>query len=142
LNETDYRVKAAEAIKGLKPSKKRFETHLGMVKHADQSKGRASCHFCKTEGHEIWKCEKFKALHTDDRWKIAKDQALCFRCLSNTHTGSLCRRFRECGIDGCKSNHHRLLHAFRQPPNPSTATNNATRRLPAVAEDPIIPSTT
>jgi len=38
LDETDYRVKAAEAIKGLKPSKKRFETHLGMVKHADQSK--------------------------------------------------------------------------------------------------------
>ena len=85
LDETDYRVKAAEAIKGLKPSKKRFETHLGMVKHADQSKGRAICRLCKTEGHEIWKCEKFKALHTDDRLKIAKDQALCFRCLSNTH---------------------------------------------------------
>ena len=35
--------------------------------------------------------------HTDDQWKIAKDQALCFRCLSNTHKGSSCRRFRECG---------------------------------------------
>ena len=66
LDETDYRVKAAEAIKGLKPSKKRFETHLGMVKHADQSKSRAICRFCKTEGHEVWKCEKFKALHTHD----------------------------------------------------------------------------
>ena len=32
-----------------------------------------------------------------------------------------------------------VLHAFRQPTNPSTATNNSTRRLPAV-EDPIIPS--
>ena len=30
LDETDYHVKAAEAIKVLKPSKKRFETHLGM----------------------------------------------------------------------------------------------------------------
>ena len=55
LDETDYRVKAAEAIKGLKPSKKRFETHLGMVKHADQFKGRATCHLCKTEGHGIFK---------------------------------------------------------------------------------------
>ena len=142
LDETDYRVKAAEAIKGLKPSKKRFETHLGMVKHADQSKSRAICCFCKTEGHEIWKCVKFKALHTDDRWKIAKDQALCFRCLSNTHKGSSCRRFRECGIDGCKSNHRRLLHALRQPPNPSTAANNSTRPLPAVEDDPAIPSAT
>ena len=72
--------------------KTRFETHLGMVKHADQSKGRAICCLCKTKGHEIWKCEKFKALHTNDRWKIAKDQALYFRCLSNTHKGSSCRR--------------------------------------------------
>ena len=112
------------------------------MKHADQSKGSAICRFCKTEGHEIWKCEKFKALHTDDRWKIAKDQALCFWCLSNTHKDLSCHCSRECGIDGCKSNHHRLLHTFRQPPNPSTATSNSTRRLPAVEEDPIIPSTT
>ena len=35
-----------------------------------------------------------------------------------------------------------MLHAFRQPPNPSTATNNSTRRLPAVEEDSIIPSAT
>ena len=142
LDETDYRVKAAEAIKGLKLSKKRFETHLGMVKHADQSKVRAICRFCKTEGHVIWKWEKFKALHTDDRWKIAKDQALCFQCLSNTHKGSSCRRFREYGIDGCKSNHHRLFHAFRQPPNPSSAANNSTRPLTAVEEDTTIPSST
>ena len=74
--------------------------------------------------------------------EITKDQALCFRCLSNTHKGLLCRRFRECGVHGCKSNHHRLLHAFRKPPNPSTATNNSTRRLPAVEEDSIIPSAT
>jgi len=59
LDETGYRVKAAEAtcIKGLKQT-------------------------------------KFKALHTDDRWKKAKVQALCFRCRSNTHKGSSCRRFR------------------------------------------------
>ena len=142
LDETDYRVKAAEAIKGLKPSKKRFETHLGMVKHEDQSKVRAICRFCITEGHEIRKCEKFKALHTDDRWKIAKDQALCFRCLFNTHKGSSCRRFRECGIDGCKSNRHRLLHAFWQPLNPSSAANNSTRPLTAVEEDTTISSST
>ena len=88
LDETDYRVKAAKAIKGLKPIKRRFEAHLGMVKQVDQSKGRAICQLCKTEGHEIWKCEKFKSLHTDDRWKTAKDQVLCFPCLSNTHKGS------------------------------------------------------
>ena len=35
-----------------------------------------------------------------------------------------------------------MLHAFRQPPNPSTATNNSIRRLPAVEEDSIIPSAT
>ena len=142
MDETDGRVRAAEAIKGLKPSKRRFEAHLGMVKQADQSKGRAICRLCKTEGHEIRKCEKFKSLHIGDRWQIAKDQALCLRCLSNTHKGSSCRRFREWGIDGCKSNHHCLLHAFRQPPNSSTAANKSTRRVPAVEEDPTIPGST
>ena len=142
LDKTDYCVKAAEAIKRLKPSKRKFEMHLGMVKHADQSKGCGICRLCKTEGHAIWKCEKFNELHTDDEWKIAKDQALCFRCLSNTHKGLSCRRFRECGIDGCKSDHHCLLHAFWQPPDPSTAANNSTRLLSAVEEDPTIPSST
>ena len=132
LDETYYRVKAAEVIKGLKPSKRRFEAHLRMVKQAYQSKGRAICRLCKTGGREIWMCEKFKSLHTDDRWEIAKDQALCFRCLSNTHKCSSCRRFRECGFDGCKSNYHRLLHASRQPPNLSIAANNSTRRVSAV----------
>ena len=83
-----------------------------------------------------------KQADTDDRWQIAKDQALCFRCLSNTHKGSSCRRFRECGIDGCKSNHHRLLHTFSQPPNSSAAANKSTRRVPAVEEDSTIPSST
>ena len=40
------------------------------------------------------------------RWIVAKEKHLCFRCLSDRHLGPT----RVCGLNGCKSNHHRLLH--------------------------------
>jgi len=47
LEETEYRVKAAEAIKGLKLNKKKFSTHLGLNKRLGHSKGHLSCSYCK-----------------------------------------------------------------------------------------------
>ena len=46
----------------------------------------------------------------DDRWKIAKEKKLCFRCLASDHRGKDCLKSRTCGIDGCSRNHHRPLH--------------------------------
>ena len=46
----------------------------------------------------------------NERWNIAKEQKLCFRCLSDGHRGEACLRSRVCGIKGCRSHHHRLLH--------------------------------
>ena len=134
LDETEYLVKAAEAIKGLKLNKKKFSTHLGLNKRSDHSKGHLSCSYCKNEGHEIGRCQKFQELSVDDRWKAAKEQMLCFRCLSNTHRGVTCRQAKECGINGCKVNHHRLLHATRDRGNASSQTDSSSRRLVPVEE--------
>ena len=46
----------------------------------------------------------------DDRWKIAKEKKLCFRCLASDHRGKDCLKSRTCGIDGCSRNHHQPLH--------------------------------
>ena len=35
---------------------------------------------------------------------------MCFRCLSYGHQGETCVRSRICGLNGCRSAHHRLLH--------------------------------
>lgn len=55
-----------------------------------------------------------KSMSVDDRWKIAKEKKLCFRCLANNHQGRDCKRSKECGINGCKRNHDRLLHQFQE----------------------------
>ena len=46
----------------------------------------------------------------DDRWKIAKEKKLCFRCLASDHRGKDYLKSRTCAIDGCSRNHHRPLH--------------------------------
>ena len=46
----------------------------------------------------------------NQRWNLAKEKQLCFRCLSGKHFGKDCRRVKECGMDGCKQTHHKLLH--------------------------------
>ena len=67
------------------------------------------CSFC-AGNHGVWACRKFQGLNTEARWNIAKDKHLCFRCLGSDHQGRLCSRSKTCGIDGCKRNHHTLLH--------------------------------
>ena len=42
--------------------------------------------------------------------QLAKDKRLCFRCLAGDHQGRMCTRSQPCQIDGCRGNHHRLLH--------------------------------
>ena len=72
-----------------------------------------SCPEC-VEQHGLWACEKFKKLQVNPRWAKAKEWHLCYRCLQQGHRGDDCPRTRVCNIDGCKSNHHRLLHRSAQ----------------------------
>ena len=60
--------------------------------------------------HRVWFCDIFKGSTVRQRWALAKEKQLCFRCLSERHLGKDCPRTQVCGINGCKSNHHRLLH--------------------------------
>ena len=53
-----------------------------------------------------------------DRWEIAKENYLCYRCLSAGHQGRDCPGRNRCGINGCKSTHHFHLHFELRPPNP------------------------
>ena len=71
---------------------------------------RPPCQFCGQNNHPIWYCKKYEALVVDQRWKTAKETALCFRCLSKDHHGKDCRRTGRCGVDGCSLSHHHLLH--------------------------------
>ena len=68
------------------------------------------CSLCQSFDHGVWFCKEFYDTGVDDRWKIAKEKQLCFRCLASDHWGKDCLKARTYGIDGYSRNHHRLLH--------------------------------
>ena len=67
---------------------------------------------CKVCGssYGAWTCAKFMHLSLPDRWDTAKELQLCFRCLGDNHFGRSCPRSRQCGQNGCRELHHKLLH--------------------------------
>ena len=60
--------------------------------------------------HGIWNCPDFIRRRVAERWNVAKQNQLCYRCLAQGHQGRDCPRSRPCGQDGCTDLHHRLLH--------------------------------
>ena len=46
---------------------------------------------------------------------VGKKFGLCYRCLGDDHLGNACKRSKSCNIDGCKENHHYLLHREKSP---------------------------
>ena len=67
------------------------------------------CVIC-SDNHPIWSCVKFKDMHIHERWLVAKQNRLCYRCLGVGHIGNNCKRMGICGVKGCKETHNRLLH--------------------------------
>ena len=63
--------------------------------------------------------------HGSERWRVAKDKKLCFRCLSSNHQGKHCFQSRDCGIDGCKRSHHKLLHLLEDVTNRVASVGDA-----------------
>ena len=88
-----------------------LEKLLSLNEPPAENLNRKSCAFCENQ-HPIWKCSYFKYLQVADRWKVAKKQRLCYRCLDNIsdHLGKNCPKTRTCGIRGCRLSHNPLLH--------------------------------
>ena len=138
--EVAIKMEAAEMAHGLEqkplgdsPFKRgngsRYRTFFTEV-DKKSSQQRPPCLFCGQNSHPIWYCKKYEALAVDERWKTAKEKALCFRCLSKDHHGKDCRRTGRCGIDGCSLSHHHLLH------DPERQKRNAALRVPPKVSDP------
>ena len=76
----------------------------------------------------MWNCENFKKMSVNMRWNVAKERKLCFRCLSNGHRREACSRSRACGLNGCGSHHHRMLHEDPKKEEKTEAANGAGSR--------------
>ena len=82
---------------------------------------RRNCPYCDSSDHYYTsKCQKFRALSIDERWKAVQANKMCHRCLGVKHQQNICKRDWKCGK--CqKQTHHTLLHRDSGAP----ASNNA-----------------
>lgn len=75
-----------------------------------------SCWLHNNASHDITDCYKFKTMNSKNRYEIAKNYGICFRCLRGYHAARNCKAGKLCGVmvDGqgpCNRNHHSLLHS-------------------------------
>ena len=130
VEESEYQIKATESTEGLGAK--------GRQREDDRKKNRAfstlrvrghpqfqrRCDFCEGN-HGIWTCPRFREESVEERWRVAKDKKLCFRCLSGNHQGKHCFRSRDCGVDGCNRSHHKLLHLSEDVTNRVASVGDA-----------------
>lgn len=79
--------------------------------NAQHSSYNPLCSFC-SKNHYIWKCPDFAVLDVKLRFEHVKEKKLCFHCLLGGHRARGCK-FRpdlQCGLEGCRRKHHRLVH--------------------------------
>ena len=101
--------KKEESVESKKPVKATF--------HNATTKPDLKCVLCNGP-HQITSCKKWGETSVKGRWEIAKENYLCYRCLSAGHQGRDCPGRNRCGINGCKSTHHFHLHFELRLPNP------------------------
>lgn len=122
--ESEFMTTASETIAGvLKDGTKRERTFLTVTDHSSKKKPTRKCKLCK-EHHGLWKRKNFKMTTANDRWNVATEHKLCFRCLSDGHRGESCFQSKSCGINGCRSHHYRMLH---EDPVPRVNTEKQSR---------------
>lgn len=67
------------------------------------------CGMCKRNNHFTTECYWLTHLDSDARWKAVKEKQLCGACLGE-HDFHQCSNKKPCGIDGCRKQHHPILH--------------------------------
>ncbi|KAK3755685.1 hypothetical protein QZH41_008942, partial [Actinostola sp. cb2023] len=90
------------------------------------------CILCQGS-HTITACKRWEQATTPDRWRIAKQKRLCYRCLGRGHDGRNCQSKGHCNVNGCQGTHHFHLHYEKLRVQPSqdekattaSATTNA-----------------
>lgn len=65
----------------------------------------------KCEGaHRLEECQFFRDLPVSDRMTFVQRRGLCYGCFGIRHGAMHCTFKKTCGVEGCRLNHHRLLH--------------------------------
>lgn len=76
------------------------------------------------------------------RVQLVRERNLCLGCLEAGHGVANCPSSKKCGIDGCKSNHHRLLHNAPRifPAKMGSSSSSSRPAAPPAAKPPPPPT--
>ena len=109
----------------------------GLSTFNSNPKGPIKCVVCGNT-HGLWACDVFKKLNPINRYKRVKEIKLCFLCFRGGHAVKVCK-MKECGIDGCKRRHNRLLHRTEENkiPNATSTETQANVSLNTVGILPV-----
>ncbi|XP_058791418.1 uncharacterized protein LOC131664381 [Phymastichus coffea] len=106
---------AGSAIDTSNP-KSRAKSLVTTTSNASTSPAPASvnlpCPKCKGT-HRLFKCDAFKSLEVQERWRFAKQNDLCFNCLWKHPRPCSSNKHCKHQVDNkpCGKNHHTLLHS-------------------------------
>lgn len=95
-----------EIIEDTRHRERRF--HRGHTYTTVEQGTYRRCPMCKSE-HMLPECTMFRKASVRERWKIAKENGICYRCLKSKHQMFLCEA-PCCGKQGCNKKHHKYLH--------------------------------
>ncbi|XP_020911243.1 uncharacterized protein LOC110249010 [Exaiptasia diaphana] len=94
-------------------------THRSSTFTTTATTSKELCTKCSKD-HALYKCDAFKALTPRERADFAKNNHLCFKCLSSKHSAKQCKSTARCRASGCGKLHHTLLHFERKEENSVT----------------------
>ncbi|XP_028407849.1 uncharacterized protein LOC114530429 [Dendronephthya gigantea] len=134
VEETEFLIHAMETKEGMsvKKTSRDKRPHRNFATVTDGRQRNCAC--CNKIGHGVWSCAKFKDGSVAQRWALAKEKQLCYRCLSDHHLGRNCPRTRVCGLEGCKRNHHQLLHDSERKDQQETDRDGKERLLKPIPD--------
>ena len=72
-----------------------------------------SCKACGKGQHGLTKCDKYRQMSVEGRWKAVKMAGVCFQCLGPRHHAKDCKN-RACS--SCNGHHHASLHRVSEEP--------------------------
>lgn len=110
--EENVKPRTVAQVKTKKPVKKNalFNTRKQPTQQSTPTYS-VKCIICSGE-HKLSSCADFIKMQIAQRWEVARNSKLCFRCLDASHKKPYKCKYVACGVSQCEAGHHKLLHGL------------------------------
>ncbi|UYV84424.1 hypothetical protein LAZ67_X002122 [Cordylochernes scorpioides] len=104
------------------PKPNKVYSHATSVSRPNSNAACTPCMLGKNS-YLLTKCQLFRDKSLQERWRVERDNGLCYNCLRSNHLVFACKLTAVCRV--CKLRHHTLLHAFTSESHDSNSLPGA-----------------